>query len=281
MKLVKKLHNVEVIRNVRKMKRIWFLLLVVVLVAFKAVDEFSYRTLNQESLKKGERIEYRVHYGLINAAEGIMQIDENVHWMNKRPCFKVDIYGRSTGFFDMVLRVKDNWGSYIDTSAILPQRFYRYIEEGKYRKKEIIDFHHDKEQAIVHRLDKHSGKLQKKDAFDIPENVQDLVSGYYYLRTFDFDTINKGEIFEIEGFFDDTTYQMKVQFLGRENLKTKVGNFDALVISPIMPKNSLFKGRDPIKAWLSDDKRKIPLKIKAELFIGALEIDIKDYHPGK
>lgn len=249
--------------------------------AFTFADKYSYRSLQQQSLKRGERIEYRVHYGLINAAEGVMEIDEKVHWMNGRPCYKVDIYGNTIGFFDMMLRVRDNWGSYIDTSAIVPHRFYRYIAEGKYRKKEIVDFDHYTELAEVHRLDKHSGKLKEKESFPIPNNVQDLVSGYYYLRTFDFDTIRKNQIFQIEGFFDDTLYHMKVEYLGKEELKTKVGTYDALVISPIMPDNSLFKGRNPIRAWLSDDKKKIPLKVKAELFIGALEIDIKDYHSGK
>jgi hypothetical protein len=44
-----------------------------------------------------------------------------------------------------------------------------------------------------------------------------------------------------------------------------------------MPKNSFFRGTNPIKAWISDDKKRIPLKVKAELIIGSLEIDIRTY----
>jgi hypothetical protein len=44
-----------------------------------------------------------------------------------------------------------------------------------------------------------------------------------------------------------------------------------------MPKNTFFRGNNPIKAWISDDKFRIPLKVKAELLIGALEIDIRSY----
>ncbi len=252
-----------------------------IVAAFVSKDNFSYRTIKQRALQRGEKMEYRVHYGLINAAEGVMQIDERIHWMNKRPCYKVDIQGTTTGLFDMMLRVRDTWGSYIDTSAIVPQRFYRYIQEGKYKKKEIVDFYHSQQSAQVHRLDDNTGKLKEKVRFKIPENVQDIVSGYYYLRTMDFDTIANGKVFSIEGFFDDTLYHMNVKLIGREKLKTKIGEYNTIVLSPIMPENSLFSGKNPIKAWLSDDPRKIPLKVKAELVIGALEIDIKDYDPGK
>ncbi len=249
--------------------------------AFTTKDTHQYRHIEQDILKRGEKMEYRVRYGLINAAEAVMQIDNRIHWMNKRPCYKVDIYGKTVGFFDMIMTVNDNWGSYIDTASVLPQRFYRYIEEGKYRKKEIVDFLHHEDSAQVHRLDKHTGKLQEKVKFPIPDNVQDMVSGYYYIRTMDFSGLNKDEEFRVTGFFDDTTYHLNVKFLGREKLKTKIGEFNTIVISPIVPPNSLFRGKNPVKAWLSDDRRKIPLRIKAELLIGSVEIDINNYQAGK
>jgi len=69
--------------------------------------------------------------------------------------------------------------------------------------------------------------------------------------------------------------------LRKEKLKTKLGLIDALVLEPVMPENKLFDGGEAIKVWLSDDKNRIPLKIKAEMFIGAVEVDIKSYQPGK
>jgi len=225
----------------------------------------------------GERIEYRVHYGFINAGEAILAIDEDIHTVNQRPCYKIDVFGRTKGFFDMVTTVRDNWGTYLDTSAVVPQLFYQTIKEGKYLKKEVIEFDQPNNTAIVNRLDKKDSTLIKKDSIATKPNIQDIVSGYYYMRTFDYDTMKTDQIFTLTGFFDDTTYQVKVKFLGRDKIKTKIGHFDTFLISPIMPKNSFFRGNNPIKAWISDDKFRIPLKVKAELLIGALEIDIRSY----
>jgi hypothetical protein len=41
-----------------------------------------------------------------------------------------------------------------------------------------------------------------------------------------------------------------------------------------MPKNKLFRGDKPVTIWISDDKNKIPLKIKARLMVGSLNMDI-------
>jgi len=58
------------------------------------------------------------------------------------------------------------------------------------------------------------------------------------------------------------------------------GHYDALVMSPVMPDNKMFDGENSIKVWLSDDQYKIPLKIKAKMFVGAVEVDIIEYQKG-
>lgn len=237
----------------------------------------TYRYIKQDYLTIGEHIEYRIHYGIINAGEAVLQIDGKIHEINQRPCYKVDIYGRTKGFFDLVTTVRDNWGTYLDTGAIVSQQFYQSIKEGNYRKKEVIEFDQLNHKAIVNRIHKRDSTLIGKDTFDIPPNIQDLVSGYYYLRTLDYNALKTDQIFTVTGFFDDTTYHIKVRYMGKEKVKTKLGEYDAFIMSPIMPKNSFFRGTNPVKAWISDDKFRIPLKVKAELIIGSIEIDITDY----
>ena len=114
----------------------------------------------------------------------------------------------------------------------------------------------------------------------MPKNAQDLVSGYYYLRTLNFDKLKEGDILTIDAFFDDEIYDFQIRFLGRESVKTKLGQIKSIVLSPIMPENSLFDGENSVKVWISDDSNKVPLKIKAEMFVGAVEIDIVKYKKG-
>ncbi|WP_343855079.1 DUF3108 domain-containing protein [Fulvivirga kasyanovii] len=257
------------------------ILIIMLLCSFiKSDHERQHRTVKNSCFVRGEVIEYKAHYGFVHAAEGRMVISDEIYNVNNRPCFKIDVYGKSIGMFDLFLRIRDNWGTYLDTGAIVTQKFYRVIEEGKYRKNEIVEFDHSAQEAKVKTFDNKKQKWRPIETFDVPANVQDLVSGYYYIRTLQFDKLKEGDIIEVDAFFDDEVYDFKIRFVGRENVKTKLGLIKSIVLSPIMPENSLFDGENSVKVWISDDRNKVPLKIKAEMFVGAVEIDITKYEKG-
>ncbi len=237
----------------------------------------GYRKVVNESYFEGERLDYRVHLGFLTGAHASIKISKTIYQINGRPCFKVNVFGKTAGMIDVFYKVRDNWGTYIDTTAIVPQRAYRFMKEGNYRKNEIIYFNHLKHAATVARLDDKTKKLKKRLNFTVPNNVQDIVSGYYYLRTMDFTKFKKGQIIVIDGFFDEEDYKLKLEYLGTETVDTKFGDLEAYVLAPILPKNSLFEGDTPIKMWLSKDKNKIPLKIKAQMNVGAVVMDLKNY----
>ncbi|UII29019.1 DUF3108 domain-containing protein [Fulvivirga maritima] len=240
----------------------------------------DYRTISNESFKPGEVIEYTAHYGFVHAAKGKMVISDEIYSINNRPCYKIDVYGESIGMFDMFLRIRDNWGTYLDTSSIVTHKFYRVIEEGKYRKNEIVEFDHSKKKAKVKTFDNKKQKWRSPEYYEVPANIQDLVSGYYYLRVLDFDKYKKDDIITVDAFFDKELYNFKVRYLGKETVKTKLGKIKSIMLSPIMPENSLFDGENSIKVWISDNENKVPLKIKADMFVGAVEIDILSYSKG-
>ncbi len=253
----------------------WLLLTITILLVMSFNELTTYRDVENHSFDFGEKLEYRVHYGMINAAEASMEISNQVVYRNNRPCYKVDVWGRSVGLFDLITRINDNWGTYIDTAAIIPHGFYRILEEGRYRKFEYVDFDHQKLEATTTILDKVTKEPRDKIINTIPKNVQDMVSGYYYLRTLDYSKFEPGKIISIDAFFDEEQYDFKVKYLGKETLRTKLGKFRTIVLQPLLPKNGLFTGEDAIRVWMSDDSNKIPLKVKASMFVGAVEIDIK------
>lgn len=267
------------LKDIVPMKKWIFLtLLSLSLSGFTQMGDGTLPVSPEIAFHPGEKLTYRVHYGFINAGEAVMEIHDKIQMVNDRPCYKINVEGKSTGMFDYMLRIRDTWGTYLDTTALLPHRFYRYVEEGKYRKYEITDFNRLKDSVIVKNLDKKNKKdVRKVQHFPIPENAHDMVSGYYYLRTLDYSKIKPGTIIELDGFFENTSYNFPVRFMGKEMVNTDLGKLNALVLQPIMPENSLFSGEDAIKVYISDDANKIPLKVKAEMFVGAVEIDITSY----
>jgi hypothetical protein len=239
----------------------------ILLAAWGFVTKDSLRRIEQDSFSTGEVLRYKVHYGMINAAEAVIEVAPEIQKVNNRPCYKANVFGKTIGSFDYFLRIRDTWRSYIDTAAIVPQMFHRNIEEGKYRKKENATFDHYRNVVVVE--DK-----KGTDTFKVPENVQDIVSGFFYMRTLPLDKYKNGDIIRLQGFFDDEVFDFTVVFRGREIVETKAGNIRAFKLVPKMPENKLFSGENAVSVYLSDDKNKIPVLIKAEMFVGSIKVNL-------
>ncbi len=253
--------------------RLYFLILFLGL--FQLANGQGYELTKEMPFKSGERLEMKASIGFVKAAEAIFTVSDIIYSINNRPTWKIDINAKTSGVFDFFSPVRDNWGTYYDTTSLLPQRFYRYIREGRFRKNEILYFHHDRDSVTVNKLHKETKVLEKTEEYAIPHNVQDMVTGYYYLRSIDFNKLKIGEIITIKTFFDEKEQPFRVKFTGREVIKTKFGKVKSVVLVPIIEKDSLFEEDNTLKVWLSDDLNKVPLKFQAKIYVGYLRVELK------
>lgn len=261
------------------MKKLVFGILVMIGMSAFTADERQevYPRVRNESFTKGEILEYRMSYGIFTVGRGTTKIDNRYFKINDRDCFKVEVTGKTVGMVDWVADVDDQWGAYIDTAALVPHMTYRKIREGKYKKDEVVNFNHVTRKIEAKVFNHKTGKFKTPTYHDAPKHVRDLISGFMYLRTQDLSKVKIGDTVVVSGFFEDSVYNLKVVFKGRETVKTKAGKFRALVFKPSMPKNSLFDGKDSITAWFSDDKNRVVLKVEADMFIGSAGVELTSY----
>ena len=222
----------------------------------------------------GEELRFEVTYGWLDLAEAKLKVDKKAILQGNKAHYKIDAFGNTKGAATLFGKVNDNWGTHLDTNSLLPSLSYRYIEEGKYRKNEKVYFDQINKKAKVELYDRENKALKEVKEYKLPNQVQDLVSGFYFLRTLDFTKLRKGQEVLITGFFDKEIYNLKLIFEGTEKLETSLGTKETYIFSPQLPKNKLFRGDFPVKVWVTKDQNKIPVKIKANLFIGSLNIDI-------
>ncbi|WP_114778326.1 DUF3108 domain-containing protein [Botryobacter ruber] len=256
------------------MKKVLPIIVLVLMVVSGFVMNNKPLVVPNESFTTGEVLKYKVHYGPITAAEAVIDVAPSLQYVNGKPCYKATVYGKTNSSFDLFLKVRDTWQSYIDTAAIVPQRSFRNIEEGNYRKRETVDFNHHTNTATVERK---KNKHKESGTYKVPNQVQDIVSGFYFLRTQNYEKMRVGEKFHVKGFLDDEVFDMVVTYKGKETVSTKAGDIRAIKLVPAMPDNKLFKGEDAITVYLSDDKNKIPVLIQAAMFVGSVKVDLYEY----
>ena len=104
-----------------------------------------------------------------------------------------------------------------------------------------------------------------------------MVSAYLHLSAIHFNKLTKNDTIQMNVFLEDSTFRFQIRYLGKEKIKTKYGKRQSYKISPVMPDNSIFSKEEAIICWLSADADKIPLKLRAKLVVGAVEMDLVKY----
>jgi hypothetical protein len=217
------------------MKRILGLL--TLLLSFTLFDLSAQDPVGTSPFTFGEELSFEVSYGWLNLADAKLQIAKKVQNQDDKPHYKIDAYGKTKGAATIFGRVNDNWGTYLNVETNLPSLSYRHIEEGKYRKHELVHFDQKNKKATMKLFDRENRNLKETKDFDLPGQVQDLVSGFYYLRSQDLSDMKPGEAIEIRGFFDKEIYNIKLIYEGTETLDTNLGKKETYIFSPQVPKS--------------------------------------------
>jgi hypothetical protein len=101
----------------------------------------------------------------------------------------------------------------------------------------------------------------------------------------DISKLKVGDEVSLDMFFDEENYGFKLKYLGSENIKTPFGKVNTLKFRPYVMAGRVFKEEESLTLWISNDKNKIPLKIKADIAVGSLRADLESFkglkHPFK
>ncbi len=225
----------------------------------------------EDAYGDGEWFKFRVHYGFVTAGYATLSVDDT--YLNGKPVHHVKGEGRTIGLSKLFFNVDDNYQSYIDRTRDIPYRFIRKIDEGGHTKDIQIDFDHRSGIAQVNNK-----KHQKIEAVRFPKNAQDMVSAFYYLRNrLDTQVIEEGDTIDLDMFFDKENFKFRLKFLGREVLETKFGRVPTLIFRPYVQAGRVFKEKESLTVWVSDDKNKMPILIKADLAVGSLRATLTEY----
>lgn len=228
------------------------------------------------TFEQGETLTYVAGYSVFEAGQATVHLDKKFHDINGKKCYKVDVNGKSIGMFGMGMKIRDLWQSYFDPETLLPVQFNRDIIEGGYTLEEKIDFDQENGLAKVEWKKKDLPEIHNEEYEMSPQSF-DVISGYYLLRTLDYSQYAEGDTISMNTFWENKGYSFDIIFLGKEKCSTKFGRIESYVLSPIMPENQLFSGAHPIKFWVSDDVNRIPLKVQAELIVGAVSVNLVRY----
>jgi hypothetical protein len=214
-----------------------------------------------------ERLVYDLTWAGIKAGTATLEI------VSGGDLTKIVSTARSAGWVSLFFTVDDRTETVLTKtqppSVIgMPQDYKVKIREGRQRRdKELVfDYKRHKVLAIDHLEGERKG-------FDIEENTLDPLSSFYYLRTL---KIEVGKRLFVDIFDSKKLWNVEVQVLRKERIKTKLGNFDTIVIKPLLKSEGIFNRRGDMYIWLTDDARHLPVQLKTKVVVGFVTATIAE-----
>jgi hypothetical protein len=211
----------------------------------------------------GERFSYDVHYGPVKVGSGSIEILD-VQNVRGRGAWRA-LFRLKGG--NSLYRLDNTFKSWIDTSTLASLRFHKDVREGKRERAKAFEIY---EELGLYRE-------EGKGEFPTVAGPLDDASFFYFVRTI---PLEVGKAYAFNRYFKPDRNPVGVTVLRRERLTTDVGTFDAIVIRPVIKTSGMLAEARKTEVWLSDDPRRLVLRVRSELPFGSVTMDLQEYRPG-
>jgi hypothetical protein len=216
-------------------------------------------------------LSYRIHYGFITAGNATLATTRTSY--KGQPAFYVKGTGKTSGAAKAFFKVEDVYESYINENKE-PLFYVRNVSEGSYTQHLQSTFN-PANNTLVLVDKKHTDRPAK--TVKVPNDVQDMLSCFYYLRSLPSESLKVGSVVRMNVWIDDELFPFQLKVVGTENLSTKFGKINCLKIIPSVISGRVFKQKEGVTMWVTNDQNRVPVLIKAELAVGSLKASIDSY----
>lgn len=243
------------------MKRLLMVLPLVLWITGTFSQSLEYR--KEPAFKPGEELKYRLRYGFITAAEATLNVLSTDIKFDNRPVYHLVAQGRTAASFNLFYKVRNRYDSYIDRTTLLPYLYTENIREANYRREDRVRFNQ--------QTNKVTGR---KGTFNGKDKTFDLVSAFYFARSLDLSGIRVGTVFSIPYFLDDEVSELKITYVGKEQVKTAIGTVNCLKFNPSIKPGRIFRKDSKLYLWITDDGNRIPVKAQVEILVGSVTLEL-------
>lgn len=213
--------------------------------------------------KQGERLEYQVKYGFLGVGNAALEV-LGVEDIRGTPTVHT-VFSVSGGL--RVYRVKDRYESWFDPRDFSTLRAVQDIDEGSYEKERTYQMFPDRRVFIEN---------DKPEEPSAPEPL-DEGSFLFFLRSI---PLEVGKTYTFDRYFRPDRNPVKVIVLRKERVKVPAGQFNTIVVRPVIRTKGIFGEGGNAQVWFTDDSARTLVQLKSSLKFGSLNLYLKNLRPG-
>ena len=217
----------------------------------------------QQKFGEGETLDYELKWLKVNGGTARMTIapvaDDDGH-------FRITSIAKSSPGFSRFFKVRDEIETTVTRDDFSTVRYVKRLDEDGDKHEEVT--------VIADGIATRTRRKVKKTR--VPHPVMDPISVIYHLRTVD---LSPGKSYDLELIADGKLYTVHAQVMRREKVETPAGVFDCVRVEPRMVSGGVER-EERLYIWYTNDERKIPVRIRTEIKVGAITASLRGYAAG-
>jgi hypothetical protein len=211
-----------------------------------------------QSLPSKETLYYSIDWRLFTAGKAKIEF---AALPASRPGYLVNLHLESAGFVSKLFKVDDNYAS-IMNAALCVESAQMTAHEGSRQRETKITFDGEAGKASYLERDQVKNNVVLQQEIDIPQCVHDVAGGLFFVRTLN---LEPGQSTEVPVSDGKKSTMAKVEAQQREDVKTPAGAFKTIRYELYLFNGVLYKRPAHLNVWLTDDRRKLPVQIRARM----------------
>jgi hypothetical protein len=220
------------------------------------------------AFQPGEILKYDVSWSnILTAGTAIMEVKGKT-MPDGKSVLAFIVTGRSTGMVGRLYPVTEAAMSVFDPLIMQSLSYSLKENYGKRERRRVVVFDHA-QRTVTSTLNN-----DPPATLDVPEQVQDGLSSLYYLRTRE--DLEIGRTIVIDVLDSEKNLSVEFQVLGREMLKTPMGELSTIKVRTYPKYKGVFLNKGEVFIWLTDDSRKVPVLIKSKLKVGTFMLTLAE-----
>jgi hypothetical protein len=220
----------------------------------------------------GETLSYDVTYASYLVAGSAVSRIEARRSTGGATSYSIVAEGRPVPMLANLYNLYYKMDTLLDTTTLLPHRTSLYVEEGVRKRTSSTRFDRTSNRAFFEVQSEEKAEF----TFDVPEQVQDGLSALYVLRTM---STRTGDSFSLPVADEGSLYRLNVRIGQEEEVAVPLGTFKALPLNLTIVDPQGQPAASNSAVWISNDSRRLPLKMQADLPIGSFVLLLRTATP--
>lgn len=219
-----------------------------------------------QAVKAGEKLTYSASYNMSGLMTPLAQVTMETESVStsKSTLLHLICVANTFSKWDSFFKIRDSYESYVNPTTLKPSLYKREILEGTYSKKEKYIFKNGTLECTVNK----KNTPERKSAFRIRPNTQDVVTTLYQVRNIDFSKMKPGQTKSFIVVFDEKEMSATVKYMGKETIDAgPLGSKSCYKVS-VGANTDKLRGTDKNLIWLTADNKKVPALIKFSIPVG-------------